>query len=330
MRCSTRAISLLVVAFAIAGPGVAEAQKQKLVLACSQTASSFYAACVAMAQAINQRVSSVDVSVMETGGAVQSMRRMQKNEADIALSTGDQMFLAWRGADNWKDTTFEDIRLLLYFTISANVVIVREDSGVRSVPELSGRKFNPGTRGSSTEKMTETVLLGLGVKPDWQRMGTSDAVDAIKDKRIIGYAKAGSGFSLDSSTMDIATQTAIRVLPFTEQDMKKSKQAHPHIPWVKVPAGAPLAKGIGEFWTMGLFSGLSVRKSFPKELVSEIMSAISETGAGPLKAAFPGTVSDIPKATAELATTPVHAGTLSYLRQRGITVPEQLVPSEAR
>jgi TRAP transporter TAXI family solute receptor len=272
-------------------------------------------------------VPDVDVSVVETGASVDNMKRMQKGTLDIGLVSVEQPYLGWKGMENWKDTPFPDIRIIWVYTFSGNYVIVREETGIKSLRDLAGKKFNPGIRGSATEKMTETVLVDLGIKPEWQRMGTSDAVDAMKDKRIVGYAKSGNGFALDASTMDIATQTAVRVLPFTEEEMKKSKAAHPYLPWIKVPPGA--IKGMGEFWAPAIITGFSASKSLSNETVYQIVKAVSE-GVEYQKAAFKGTADDIPRLTVEAAQSPLHAGTIKYLREKGIKIPDHLIPAEAR
>ncbi|MBI2528980.1 MAG: TAXI family TRAP transporter solute-binding subunit [Candidatus Rokubacteria bacterium] len=312
---------------ALSAPAPAQAQKKRLAMGCTQTASSHYAYCVGAAKAINLAVPDVDVSVVETGATVDNMKRMQKGTLDYGLVTPEQVYLGWKGMENWKDAPFPDIRMMWMYTVSANYVIVREETGIKSLQEIAGKKFNPGIRGSATEKMTETVLADLGIKADWQRMGTSDAVDAMKDKRIVGYAKTGNGFALDASTMDIATQAPIRVLPFTEEEMKKSKAAHPYIPWIKVPAGS--LKGLGEFWTPAIIVGFSAPKSFPSDTVYKIVKAVSE-GIEHQKAAFKGTTGDIPKLTAEVSQSPLHAGAVKYLREKGIKVPDHLIPPEAK
>ncbi len=321
------AAAALAAALALTGTGTAHAQKKRLAMGCTQTASSHYAYCVGAAKAINLTVPDVDITVVETGATVDNLKRMMKGTLDYGLVTPEQVYLAWKGQENWKDTPFPDIRVMWMYTVSANYTVVREETGVRSIHELGGKKFNPGIRGSATEKMTEAVLTDLGIKPDWQRMGTADAVDAMKDKRIVGYAKAGNGFALDASTMDIATSTPVRVLPFTEAEMKKVKELKPHIPWVKVPAGS--IKGMGEFWTTAIIVGFAAPKSFPADVVYRIVKAVSE-GLEHQKAAFKGTTDDIPRLTVEASQSPLHAGAVRYFREKGLKVPDHLVPPEAK
>ncbi len=318
-------IVALVVTLAAAGP--AHAQKKRLAMGCTAATSSHYAYCVGQAKAINSAVPEVDVSVVETGATVDNLRRMQKNTVDYGLTTNDQVYLAHKGEATWKDNPFPDVRNLWYYTVSAVYVVVREESGVKSIEELAGKKFSPGFRGSATEKMTEASLAYLGVKPDWFRGGNADLVDAMKDKRIVGNAKAGDGFRLDASTMDIATSTPVRVLPWSDEHVRKVKAQFPYYPWVRVPAGS--VKGMGEFWSQAVVVGFSTSRSMPVDVAYRLVKAVLEDREHQ-RAAFKGLAEDLGKTTLEQSLSPLHAGAVKYFREKGVKVPDHLVPPEAR
>lgn len=318
-------VGTVAVGMALAGP--ADAQKKRLAMGCTATASSHYAYCVGQAKAINTPGAEVDVTVVETGATVDNLKRMLKNTIDYGLMTSDQAYLAHRGEGTWKDTPFPDVRNLWFYTVSAIYISVREETGIKSVAELAGKKFSPGFRGAATEKMTEATLTHLGIKPEWVRGGASDLVDAIKDKRIVGYAKAADGFRLDASMMDIATVAPIRVLPFSEEQVKKVKEQFPYYPWLKVPAGS--VKGMGEFWAQGVVVGFAAAKSLPNDVAYKLVKAVMEDKEHQ-KAAFKGLTDDMAKLTLEQSLTPLHAGAIKYYREKGLKVPDHLVPAEAR
>ncbi len=323
-----RILAAAVVLVSLAGVwSAADAQKRNLAMGSTQTASSHYSYFVGAAKAINLLAPELNVTVVETGATVDNLKRMQKGQLDLGLVTSDQVYLAWKGQDIWKDTPFESVRQLWLYSVSANYVTVREDTGIKSVHELTGKKFNPGIRGSSVEKGTEAVFGILGIKPDWQRMGTADAVDAMKDRRIVGFAKAGAGYALDASTMDIATQVALRTLPFSEEDVKKVRTARSFLPWIKVPAGS--VKGMGEFWTTASLAFVGATKNMPADVAYKIVKAIWE-GQEHQPQAVMGAAYRNPRGTIEHAISPLHAGAIRYYRELGLKIPDELVPAEAR
>ncbi|MDP2625641.1 MAG: TAXI family TRAP transporter solute-binding subunit [Candidatus Rokubacteria bacterium] len=305
----------------------ADAQMRNLAMGSTQTSSSHYSYFVGAAKAINLLVPELNVTVVETGATVENIKRMQKGQLDMGLVTADQVYLAWRGQETWKDAPFEGIRQLWLYSVSANYVTVREETGIKSIHELTSKKFTPGIRGSAVEKGTETVFGILGIKPDWQRMGTADTVDAMKDKRIVGFAKSGSGFFLDASTMDIATRTALRTLPFSEEDVKKVRAVRPYLPWIKVPAGS--IKDQGEFWTTASLAFVAGTKSMPADVAYKVVKAIWE-GQEHQPQAVMGAAHRNPRGTIEHALSPLHAGAIRFYRELGLKIPDELIPPEAK
>jgi len=63
--------------------------------------------------------------------------------------------------------------------------------------------------------------------------------------------------------------------------------------------------------------------------VYKIVKAVSE-GLEHQKAAFKGTTDSIPQLTAEVSQSPLHAGTIKYLREKGVKIPDHLIPAEAK
>ncbi len=140
-----RTVVMLVLMLAVALPAApAEAQKKRLAMGCTQAASSHYAYCVGASKAINLAVPDVDVSVVETGATVDNMKRMLKGSLDYGLVTPEQVYLGWKGEENWKDTPYPDIRVIWLYTVSANYIVMREETGAKGLQDLAGKKFNPG------------------------------------------------------------------------------------------------------------------------------------------------------------------------------------------
>src|SRR5512143_2037321 len=177
------------------------ASKKLLAMGSTQSSSSHYAYFVAVAKIINARVPEVAISVVETGASVDNINRIKKGDLDMGMTTIHLQYQAYHGLDAWKDKPIKDQYVMWVYQPAPQNFVVREDSGVKTVYDLAGKPFNPGIRGSATEKTVEAILDALGVVPNFVRGGTEDAVASIKDKRVVGYVKSGAGVdSLDAST----------------------------------------------------------------------------------------------------------------------------------
>jgi TRAP transporter TAXI family solute receptor len=320
--CFIMAIGLVVLSMPESSLG---ASKKLLAMGTTQSSSSHYAYFVAVAKVINTKVPDVNITVVETGASVDNINRINKGELDLGMTTIHLQYQAYHGLGPWKGKPIKDQCVLWVYQPAPQNFVVREDSGVKTVSDLNGKGFNPGMRGSATEKTVEAILDALGVNPKYYRGGTEDAVAAIKDKRIAGYAKSGAGLtSLDASTLDIATFAPIRLLGFTAEDIKKVQTKYPYLSVVTVPKG--IYKEIPSYQTFAMLIGAVVKKNLPEDLVYRMVKAVCE-GFDEQVAAFPSVKGvNLPQLTLETCTVPLHPGAIKYYRELGLKVPENLIP----
>ncbi|MBI5966381.1 MAG: TAXI family TRAP transporter solute-binding subunit [Deltaproteobacteria bacterium] len=301
------------------------ASKKLLAMGTTQAASSHYAYFVAVAKVINTKMPDVNITVVETGASVDNINRIKKGELDLGLTTIHLQYQAYHGLGPWQGKAIKDQYVLWVYQPAPQNFVVREDSGVKSVYDLTGKPFNPGMRGSATEKTAESILDALGVNPKYYRGGTEDAVAAIKDKRVVGYVKSGAGItSLDASTLDIATFTPIRILGFSSEEINKVQAKYPYLSPITIPKG--IYKEIPSYQTFAMLIGAVVKKDLPEELVYRMVKAVWE-GFDEQVAAFPSVKGvNLPQLTLETCTVPLHPGAIKYYKELGLKVPEHLIP----
>ena len=301
------------------------ASKKLLAMGSTQSSSSHYAYFVAVAKVINARVPEVNISVVETGASVDNINRIKKGDLDLGMTTIHLQYQAYHGLDAWKDKPIKDQYVMWVYQPAPQNFVVREDSVIKSVYDLAGKPFNPGIRGSATEKTVEAILDALGIVPNWVRGGTEDAVAAIKYKRVLGYVKSGAGVdSLDASTLDIATFTPIRLLGFTDEEIAKVKAKYPYLSPIAIPKG--IYKETPAYKTFAMLIGTVVKKDLPEELVYKMVKAAVE-GFDEQGAAYPAIKGvSLPQLTLETCNVPLHPGAVRYYKEIGLKVPDALIP----
>jgi TRAP transporter TAXI family solute receptor len=317
-------LSLFTIGVFPADPGYA-AGKKLLAMGSTQSSSSHYAYFVAVAKIMNTYVPEVNINVVETGASVDNINRIKKGQLDLGMTTIHLQYQAYHGMGPWKDNPIKDQYVLWVYQPAPQNFVVREDSGVKSVYDLTGKAFNPGMRGSATEKTVEAILDALDVKPNFYRGGTEDTVASIKDRRIVGYVKSGAGVkTLDASTLDIATFTPIHIIGFTDNDIAKVQAKYPYLSPITVPKG--IYKNLPSYKTFAMLIGVVASKNLPEDLVYKMVKASHEHFADQV-AAYPSIKGDnLPELTLETCTVPLHPGAIKYYRELGLKVPENLVP----
>jgi TRAP transporter TAXI family solute receptor len=321
-------VALLTFAF----PAISEAKKTYIFFGASAATSSHYAYVVGAAKAINKYVPDVKANVVETGASVDNIKRIQSGEIDIGIGSMKTMYEAWAGLARWKNKPVKDLRLLWLYAIGIDFIVVREDSGVKKLEDLNGKKFNPGIRGSASEATTKQIFNILGIKPIYHIGATSDAVKAIKDNRIVGYVKSGVGTQLDASTLDIMTLTKLRLIPLTKQHMDKIAAAIPYISFITIPSGGIKAMPDQPEYSMwGRPIGVMCSKSLPADLAYKLVNGIIK-GEQFQAAAWPAIKElDLVQDPVDLTLIPLHQGALNAFRDLGAkNIPPAAIPPEAR
>lgn len=320
-----RTIAITALAAAIlATPAAAQT---RLAIGSTSASSSHYAYFVAVSQLINEKVDGVSANVVETGATLDNLRRLQRNQVDLGLVTTNVAYDVYNGRGEFEGKPYKPLTLWVYASAPQNVV-VREDSGVTSLTDLADKRFNPGITGSATEATSEAVFEALGIAPDWARGSTGDVVNQIKDDRIVGYVKSGSGKRLDASSVDIATLTPVSLIGLSEEEAATVREKFPNLSVLDIAEGEA-GTGYPAYSTWAFGVAASAKPDLDEETAYKITKAVVEDDALQA-AAFSGLKgSDIPQMTMDLATTPLHPGAIRYFEEIGVEVPERLVPSDS-
>jgi TRAP transporter TAXI family solute receptor len=215
--------------------------------------------------------------------------------------------------------------LWVYASAPQNVV-VRKDAGVGSLQDLVGKEFNPGISGSATESTAEKIFSLLGIEPDWARGSTGDIVNQIKDNRVVGYVKSGSGKRLDASSIDIATLTPISIVGLSDAQAAKIRETFPNLSVVDVEDNQA-GEGYPAYKTWAFGVAAVAQPDLDEDTAYQITKAIIEDQTAQA-AAFSGLKgSAIPAMTMELSTIPLHPGAVRYYKEIGVEIPDSLLPS---
>ncbi len=311
------------------GAGAAD----RIAFGSTATGSIHYTYSVAASKAINAHsAEKVDVTVLATGGAVDNLARLARGQIQMGLGTFETVYQAYKGIEKFAGQAAPKVRILWVHSSAPQFYVVRADSGVKTLTDLAGKKFTAGQRGSATETMVKQILDAAGVKPDYFVATLEDAVDAVKDNRSIGYAKAGSKNSLDGSTLELRTLTPINVIGFTSDQVAKVKTRLPYVGFVTLAPGA--IQGVGAVTTpIQTIGQFAYSDSLSDEQVSAVLDGIVK-GQNIQEAAFPEMKgADILKeslAAAVAVGVPLHRGAVKFYQTRGYAVPDTVIPPEMK
>jgi TRAP transporter TAXI family solute receptor len=142
-----------------------------------------------MANILTKTVPGMQVTAEVTGGSVDNITLIRTGKAELGFSMVDAAWDAYRGQGKFKEKV--ELRTLAVFYPQKNHVVTLEGNGIEKMADLRGKRVSVGSPGSGSEIIALRVLEAYGINADKdilkQRLGVSEAVNALKDRKIDAF-----------------------------------------------------------------------------------------------------------------------------------------------
>ena len=299
----------------------------------TSSTSGVYAWCVAAANVINKADNDIHVTVVESGAGMDNLRKVSAGVFDFALAIDLPGSLQlYKGIEGFEGKPFKDLRWLFLRNIFADRLYVLKDSGITHFGDLKGKRFCPGIPGSASAAYIVDYNSILGHEIDLVPMALGDAINALKEERILGMQKSSGMNNIDASLIEVNLTTPLTVVGYSEEDVQKIQEAIPYMTFLKREKGAIQEfPDVGPIWEECPIAGAVATASLPEEVGYQIVKAYAENfdeiiaAYGPVKGFDP--VADYFKNAGD-DVVPAHAGLIRYAKEQGIEIPERFIPPE--
>lgn len=289
------------------------------------TTSALYSYCVGLAQAISDDMPQYQITISECTGAVQITKLVRQGNAMIGNSVSSTDYENYMGIGDFEGDPGPNSRMLWYYENTPLQLVVSEASGIETVSDLEGAKFNPGGTTTSAESLTFKALEALGVSPDYFIAGQSDAGDAYTSRQIDGVVKAGPAG--DSFVVQLDAAVPVRILSFSDEEIAKILEVLPYVVECTLPAGSYDGQDY-EVQTIMTMMGTQTTSEMSQEDGYNLIKSYLGNAKSAVDTAYPlGANNDVIALTLS-SPIPLHAGTVQYLVEMGYEVPEELIPPE--
>jgi TRAP transporter TAXI family solute receptor len=199
----------------------------------------------AIAEIINKNVPGARATVELTGGAGENPRMVGAGEIPVAFTNANLMHEALLGIGNYKDRAYPNLRGLLNIMPSVVHILVLENSGIRSVADLTGRRVALGPAGGGPVALFPEYarIYGLTMRditPSY--VSFADGTAAMRDGHV--HASIVHGSPPHSVVMELGARGApFRILSF-EREWDRIRVELPYLQRFVIPKGT--YKGINE------------------------------------------------------------------------------------
>jgi hypothetical protein len=290
---------------------------------------------VAQAQVVNKHAPGLNVTLVGGGrGGIAFAKLVIKGTVDwSAMGTLSIPNHIYQGAGAFKGNKWEPIRIFFMREVMVYRMYALANSGAKTWSDLTGKRFNPGTPGSSNARNATNAdaTLGTGIKFVPGTVG--DAIKNIKSGRIMGMNKSSPTDRFDGAMKELNYSKPLTVVGFTKEQAKEIQAKYPLVTFRETPAGS-IAElpDLGPLVEMSSI-GLTLTSSrLPEDVGYRIIKALHQNW-GEVAKAYPPVgkydpIRDLIKSIPKGAEVPLHAGVVRYAKEAGIDVPSAFIPPE--
>jgi TRAP transporter TAXI family solute receptor len=258
-----------------------------------------------------------------TGASIENVRLAHKGETVVGEIMGDVAFQAYHGRGQFEGSPQNIVGLAVMYP-SVLQIVTLQGSGVTGLGELAGRTVSIGAPGSGTAFMSDLLLETLEISKDSfsvRRLSFVENANALKDRSIdVGIWVVAPP---TSSIMDLATTHGVQIVPLTPDEQNQVAQIHGFYSPYDLPAGT--YRGVDEpVPTLSVWNVIICKADLPEDLVYSLAKVLFEHN-DYMQRIHPYARFTTPENTVEHSPVPLHAGTVRYLREKELAVPESLL-----
>ena len=325
---SIRTLANLGVMLVMAGTALPSAAQDvkggNYTFAAAPSTSPVYSYWVAVAKSVEKVYPQFKITVSETTGALDITKRVRSKQAVMGNSMANLDFANYNGTDQFKGNANTKARILWYYDHLIAQWVVSKESGITSIEQLTGKDFNPGGAGGGIVDITKKTMDLFGVKPRYYEGTQAAAMEAMQNRHILGLSKTGP--VPDAFFQQIQVNLPLNILGLTKEQMDKALTTYPY--WTAYTIPAKTYGDTKEVQTVAVLTGAQTTSDLPEEVGYAFFKAMWEGGKPIWQAAYPSAANvDVLKLTLQ-SKVPLHAGAIKYLKEKGITVPDNLIPPE--
>ncbi len=303
---------------------VQAAAKYYFSIATGGTGGVWYPLGGAIGGVVGQKVPDTEATSEATTAAIDNLKLLIADRAGMAFCYDYHVVWANQGkVDGIKGS--HNVNLVLGFYEQPFHIVTTEDTGIKTIMDLKGKRVSTGAPNSGTEEQAGYVLEALNINWDKdfsrEKLGATQSVGALKDGKI--HAFFWSGAVPTSSIIDLASTPGKKLvlLPVDGETRDKIYKANPGVFHTTAFKKGVYSGVDADVPAIAITAVLTAMDKFPQDKMYQIVKTIFDSKTE-LSAVWKGANNMTPD-TAVNQVTPdalkyLHPGAQQYFKEQGV------------
>lgn len=259
-------------------------------------------------------------SVESTGGSVYNINALREGGMDLAVAQSDWQFHAYNGTSIFTNQgAFRNLRSVFSLHTEAFTLVVRDDSGIKSLDDLAGKRVNIGNPGSGNRATMEVVMRAKGWNKETFKVSSelkgSEQPQALCDNKI--DAMIYNAGHPNGAVQEVATSCEVTIIPVVGKEIDMLVDKSPYYAYTSIPGGM-YAGNPDDIKTFGVKATFVSVNKVDEEIIYQVVKAVFDNFDN-FKTLHPVFVNLDPKSLIkEGNAAPLHKGAERYFKERGL------------
>jgi TRAP transporter TAXI family solute receptor len=257
-------------------------------------------------------------SAESTGGSIYNINTVRAGELEFGVAQSDWQYHAYNGTSKFKDAgAFKDLRAVFSVHPEPVTIIARDDSGIKNITDLKGKRVNIGNVGSGTRGTWEVIEETMGWKRSDLRLASelksAETGQAVCDNKIDSYFwLVGHPSAL---TQESLATCAAHLVNATAPEISKLVADKPYYRTATIPAG--MYNNESDIKTFGVGATFVTSAKVSDKVVYTVVKAVFDNfdQFKKLHPAFANLKES--EMIKDSLSAPLHPGAAKYYKERG-------------
>ena len=196
------------------------ASSQTLSIATANPTGLYYPLGGGLASIWSKQLRDINIKAEATAGSVTNLIQVAKLESDIGFSQEDAIADAVAGRGSFREALPLKVLARLYPNLIHLVTL--ENSGIRSIHDLAGKRVSVGPPGSGNQLTTWNILNAIGITEvdfSLRQLNYNQTTNGIKDGTLdAGFIAGGIGVA---AVAELAVARNMVLVPFSDEDISQ-------------------------------------------------------------------------------------------------------------
>jgi uncharacterized protein len=308
-----------------AAPAIGQTTRTRISVGGNGVGGVYYLYAGALSTIINEKGPAAQATVeVCPGSSVEHVVRMQINDIQIGPAMNDVVFQAVKGVNRF-NKPHDKVRTLFTMYPAELQGASLEKDGLTTPKALIGKRVSIGNPGTGTSVMTAAVFEALGIdikSMKIQNLNWNEGAQAIRNNSLdvqFGAIAAPAPF-----IMDLSASHKVALVNFSDEELAKIQAKYAYYAPLTIKAGTYPDIKI-DVKTPGIWNSMLATADLSDELAYQITKAAYEN-IPTLQKVYKGADWATPENTIKFAVAPLHPGAVRYYKEKGIAVPDNLMP----